>query len=164
MSMVVYLRRSSPDEVARLEQNPDAVDDLFFGDDFSVKSVNFDKAWHALHFMLTGNSGSVDAPLNLLVASDAELRGTDELGLGGYWLADPDRVQRFASALSELSDETIASRYDPVTLKAEHVYLSDVFEDEGTKVLPYVLQAMPALRSLADEALRNGDYIIGVLR
>ena len=164
MGMVAYLCRASADEVGAVRNNPDSVDDFIFDDARAGRCVDFDKAWHALHFMLTGEAGSTDHPLNLLVASDPELEGTDELGFGGYWLTEPDRVRRFSAALSEISDVDLAGRYDPAAMVAEDIYLSDVFEDEGLEALPYVLQGVAGLRRLAAEAAQGGDYIIGILR
>ena len=164
MGMVAYLCRASAEEVGDVRSNPDSVDDFAFDEARADRLVDFDKAWHALHFMLTGEAGSTDHPLNLLVASDPEMEGTDELGFGGYWLAEPDRVRRFSAALSEISDEALAGRYDPTAMVAENIYLSDVFEDEGVEALPYVLQGVAGLRRLAAEATRHGDYIVGILR
>ena len=164
MGMVVYLRRASADEVARLDQEPGSIDEVLFSEGSSDRLIDFDKAWHALHFMLTGESGVAAHPLNLLVASEEELRGADEMGFGGYWLAEPGDVHRFAASLSELSDEAIASKYDPAAMSTEHVYLSDVFEEEGAEALPYILQGLPRLRALAAKASHNNDYIIGALR
>ncbi|WP_176595123.1 MULTISPECIES: YfbM family protein [Sphingobium] len=164
MGMVAYLRQASTEEVAAIRKHPSTIDDFLFPEIEDGRLVDFDKAWHALHFMLTGEIGSTDHPLNLLVAGDAELFGTDENGFGGFWLAEPDRVSVFASTLSQISDEEIAARYNPERMSAEQIYLSDVFEDEGAEALPYVLQGLPSLRRLVIQASQSGAYIVGALR
>ncbi|QDX26268.1 DUF1877 family protein [Sphingomonas suaedae] len=163
MSMVVYLRRATADEVAHLAANPDAVHEMVFSESADGRLVDFDKAWHALHFMLTGDAGKTGHPLSVLVATDEELIGTDENGFGGYWQFDPARVSAFADALAAVSDDELAQRYDPATMVREYVYLADVFEEEGEEALPYVMQGVPALRRFADEAVRDNNYVIGIL-
>ncbi|WP_252492921.1 DUF1877 family protein, partial [Escherichia coli] len=83
MGMVVYLYRATADEVAGLAAAPDMVHETIFAEDAGERLVDFDKAWHALHFMLTGDAGSTDHPLSILVGTDEELIGTDEHGFGG---------------------------------------------------------------------------------
>lgn len=163
MSMVVYLYRATAAEVTNFAAAPDAVHETIFDQSADGRVVDFDKAWHALHFILTGDSGKTDHPLSLLVATDEDLIGTDENGLGGYWQADPARVRAFADALAAISDDELARRYDPAAMVAEYVYLSDLFEEEGEQALPYVMQGVPALRRFADQAAQDSNYVIGIL-
>ncbi|WP_066658992.1 MULTISPECIES: DUF1877 family protein [unclassified Sphingomonas] len=162
MSMVVYLRRATPEQVSALATGSLQLESVMFD---GPKDGLFDceKAWHALHFMLTGHSGHSDHPLSVLETGDENLIGTDDLGLGGYWLIEPSQVRRFAAELEVLSDAEIAKRYDPVAMATEHVYLSDMFEEEGDAALPYVMQGVPKLRAVSRAAADAGDYLIGIL-
>ena len=160
--MVAYLRRATPETVSALATGslkPQTV--MFDGPEDGL--IDCDKAWHALHFMLTGDPGHSDHPMSVLVRDDAYLIGADEVGLGGYWLIEPAQVQRLHAELDGLTDEAIARRYDPVAMAAEHVYLSDMFEEEGGAALPYVMQGVPKLRAVSRAAADAGDYIIGML-
>lgn len=162
MGMVVYLYRATADEVENLAAAPDTVHEIIFDEGNEDRLVHFDKAWHALHFMLTGDAGSTGHALDLIISGE-ELLGTDENGFGGYWLASPAKVRAFAEALAALSDGALAARYDPAAMDAEQVYLADVFEEEGDEALPYILQGVPALRKFAREAADGGNHVIGVL-
>ena len=164
MSMIVYLREATLTDVSGLASDPSKLGDFMFaarpdGSD----PVDFDKAWHALHFMLTGESGYSDSPLSVLTTTDDHLRGTDEFGLGGYWLIESDRVRAFANELTAISDEQLASRYDPQAMLAAHIYMGDVFADEGNEALPYVMQGVVELRKLAARAAGAGDSIVGCM-
>ncbi|PKP93684.1 MAG: DUF1877 domain-containing protein [Alphaproteobacteria bacterium HGW-Alphaproteobacteria-16] len=163
MSMVVYLRRATADEVANLVANPGAVHETIFSESADGRLVDFDKAWHALHFMLTGDAGKTEHPLSVLVATDEDLIGTDENGFGGYWQFDPVRIRAFADALAAISDDELAQRYNPAAMVTEYVYLADLFEEEGEEALSYVMQGVPALRRFADEAVRDNNYVLGIL-
>ena len=162
MSMVNYLRRATADEVAGLSADPSQLSELVFSEAHEDRVIDFDRAWHALHFLLTGYSGWSEHPLNMLVTDDAHLIGTNEHGFGGYWLIDPAGVRTFADALAEISDDDLASRYDPAAMTAEYIYMSDVFEEEGSEALPYIMQGVPDLRNFARAAADDGNYVIGV--
>ena len=54
---VVWVGFRRDDETARETlENPEAWDDLFEGDDDDEKSVDLDKAWHGLHWLLNGSA------------------------------------------------------------------------------------------------------------
>lgn len=40
-----------------------------------------DKAWHGIHYLLTGTAWEGDPPLNFLVTGGREV-GTEEIGIG----------------------------------------------------------------------------------
>jgi hypothetical protein len=103
MSMIAYIRAASQEEVATLAADPARLDAIMFKSD--GKTIDFDKAWHALHFMLTGDSGRTDHPASILLTDDDHLHGADEMGFGGYWLIAPDQVKAFAGQLA--SSQTI---------------------------------------------------------
>ena len=164
MSMIVYLREATPTDVARLASEPDELDDFMFAvQPEGGGPVDFDKAWHALHFMLTGGSGYSDSPLSVLTTTDDRLIGADEFGFGGYWLIEADRVRALASELAAISDEQLASRYDPQAMLREHIYIGEVFADEGNDALPYLMQGVGEFRKLAARAAGAGNSIIGCM-
>ncbi|MEG3147004.1 DUF1877 family protein [Sphingomonas sp. RT2P30] len=161
MGMVAYLRPATSEEVAALAADPDLLASFMFEGEGGT--IDFDKAWHALHFMLTGNSGRTDSPASILATDDEHLLGTDEFGLGGYWLILPQQVKAFATELAGITDDDLAGRFDPTAMVDQHVYLSDMFAEEGSDALPYIMQGIPALRELTLKAGDEDAYIVGSL-
>jgi len=162
MGMVIYLYRATAGEVESFAADADAVGETIFDNGVRDRVIDFDKAWHALHFMLTGDAGRSAHPLTMLVTDDAHMLGTDERGFGGYWLIEPSAVRAFADALAAISDEALAARYDPAAMVANDLYMSDYFEHEGSEGLSYIMQWVPNLRSFSRAAADAGDYVIGV--
>jgi hypothetical protein len=149
MGMVLYLRRASAPDIDRMRATPDQLGDFVYGDgEPNSDLVDFDKAWHALHYLLTGSADATKSPLSLLLG-DWETFGQDENGFGGGWIAPPKALQAFNAALSRITDVDLRARYDPAAMHAEDVYLSDVFVDEGPEALDYLLQSLPELRRFA---------------
>ena len=162
MGMVVYLREVSPAQITELTQNPSNWEQFAFEEAAPGELVDVDKAWHALHFMLTETSGPTDSPLNILSPSD-DLYGADEHGFGGFSLVSPSEMKAFSVALSELTDQAIAARYDPAAMVAEDIYLGDSFADEGDEGLTYIMQGIPDLRLFANRCAANGSGAFNIL-
>jgi Domain of unknown function (DUF1877) len=164
MGMVIYFRSASQSEINHLTKNPDTLNEFMFGEfNSEPKSIDFDKAWDALQFMLLGNKRDLDSPLNIMYVGDDDLYGTDENGFGGYWVIDPEAVRVFHSNLAKISDATLAEAFDTEAMVAENIYLSDTFVVEGLESLSYIMQSVPDLRELARSAAGSGSYLVGML-
>jgi hypothetical protein len=161
MGMILLLRRATSKDVARLDGDPEEIVPFVLEDE-SGQVIDFDKAWHALHFMLCGDMGRTSNPLSALLGDDAGLKGT-EAHYYGYWAISPDEVRAFDEALSALSDQDIAARYDPDAFAAHNLYGADIFVDEGDEALPYVMQGLPSLRAMTRAAAGANDYIISTI-
>lgn len=160
MSMIVYLRRASPADMDALLADPDAMDELFFGDPDQEevdpnRLIDFDQAWHAVHHMLTGSGDATDSPLSIIVDGNPPV-GDRGLGYAEYWVISPDRMRAFASALDMLSDDDLAARYDPVAMHADDVYMSDMFLEDGKDGLDDCMRTVPSLRRFAAECVEQG--------
>src|SRR5688500_16813482 len=65
---------------------------------------DLDKAWHGIHYLLTGTAWEGDPPLNFLVTGGREA-GDEEDGYGPARTVTPAETGETASALAPLSDE-----------------------------------------------------------
>ena len=163
MGMVIYLRRASSADISRLRVDPADWETFAFEEGQSgVDLIEFDKAWHALHFMLTGSAGGTGNPLGI-IAEDGEMLGTDEHGFGGFSVISPSQMQAFHEALQKLSDSELEGRYDPTTMAREDVYLADLFVDEGAEALEYVMQGVPDLRRFSASVAERGEGAIRII-
>jgi hypothetical protein len=91
-------------------------------------SVHLEKAWHGLHFLLTGSAGESGVPLGFLLEGGQEV-GEDD-GYGAPRLFQPAEVQQINTALAPISDEELWGRFDPELMEAESIYPGIWDEDE----------------------------------
>jgi len=92
--------------------------------DHSEDRVSFDvdKAWHAVHFTLTGDTDSTAGLLGQVVLGGVEFG--DEVGYGpARWLPAP-AVSDVASALAKLTPEEFERRVDFAALLRNDIYPS----------------------------------------
>lgn len=158
MGMVLCLRRvedaaalrakaADLDDFVEFLNEPESDDDL----------VDFDKAWQALHFVLTGSPYGGEGPLTFLLHAGSEFG--EDLGYGPARLARPAEVRAFRDELAKLDDAELRRRYDPAAMAAQDVYLANSLKDEGEEGWQYVSQHVPALRKLLDRSVETGAAI-----
>ena len=141
MGMQATYRAISPAEFDRLREDPAAADDYFYGpaslaDDgdalirreqaevASGRRFDLDKDWHALHFLLTGDS-SLENPTAPPPLGNAVLGGTDtefEASYGAVRALSVEEVSAVASALRSISVEQLRSRFDPAVFDRLEIY------------------------------------------
>lgn len=155
-------------EQARAEAQPTSLLSRFFGPPRATsdpaaplslrppegEAPDLDKAWHGIHFLLTGTAGDGEPPLNFLIAGGRAV-GKIEVGYGPVRVYTAAETREIATALSAITDAQVRDRYDPVRMQREEVY-PDIWgpveegEDEG---LSYVMENLGILRGVLQTAV-----------
>lgn len=156
--MVLCLRRIEDGPLFReMAADPDAFFEYLDTPTDAGDLIDFDKAWQALHFLLTGSAWAGEGPLTFLLHAGREIG--EDAGYGPVRLASLSEVHAFRNALTELDDAALRRRYDPAAMAAQDVYLASVLADEGEEGWDYVAQSIPALRRLLDRSVETGSEI-----
>lgn len=94
--------------------------DVEFTED-EVEGTDLDKAWQAVHFLMTGSAEDGPPPLNFLTAGGRVVPGSDNgLGLARAFTAPDTRT--IADAMSSLGVERAAARYDAKEMSRLKLY------------------------------------------
>ena len=153
MTWVGYRRPA--DTARQLLQDPDRVEGLLDSDDGET-SLDLDKAWHGVHWLLTGSADETAHP-----TSDAILGGEpvgEDLGYGPPRLLSPARVAAVAGRLAGVGHDDLQARLDPAAMQEAGVY-PDIWDEEG--VLESTLEpAVDDLRAFYAAAARAGECVI----
>ena len=91
-------------------------------------SLSLEKAWHGLHYLLTGSAAEGGLPLGFLLEGGEEV-GDDD-GYGPPRIFSPEEVEQIDTALAAVSDDALWSRFDPDEMSSEGVYPECWDEDE----------------------------------
>ena len=168
MSMVAYFRRLPNRDRERLLAEPElGTEYVHLADSIEDDEERFgpfvnlyiDKAWHGIHFLLTGSAEPADLPEGFIYT------GGREIGEGcGYGPArgfTSSEVKQIAEMLAAADEATLRSRYDPHVMTRDEVYPSDIWEcwppeddplgfliDQYTELRKFIMDA-----AQADEAL-----------
>jgi hypothetical protein len=161
MSMIGNYMRVKPDQLTFLQKFPENVTNLLFPEedsDFSSEChLDIDKTWHAIHFLLNGETWAGTPPLQNTVRGGIEISDED-VGYGPARFLNPKEVKQTAKALSEISEAELLSRFDPVELNAAGIYPETWGEIE--KEQEYIGQHYRALVNFFQEASEAGDAML----
>ena len=117
--------------------------------------VNVDKAWQAVHWLLTGDPWEGGPPLNFLLVGGTELDA--DWGDTPPRVFSPAETQAIAEAFARVSEEEIAARYDPARMIELDIYA--VIPDRpgsGHDERAWVLDAVRDVRTAVSESARRG--------
>ena len=158
MGMIwVAYRRDRPFAEGLLK-DPEQVEELLESDD-DVTSVDIDKAWHGIHWLLTGSGGPTTA-----AESDVIFGGEpfgEDLGFGPARLLSIEGVDRVAKILENVDTDSLRERMDPAAMQRAEIYPG--IWDEDDLLDDYLLPALQQLRSFYDAAAEAEEAVIQTL-
>jgi hypothetical protein len=163
MGMVLMVRRLGDADLLRLREQPELVAE-YLGEDppdgfGPFADVDVDKAWHAIHFLLTGTAWGGEPPLNFLVTGGTEVG--DDLGYGPARGLTSAEVRLVAAALQPLTPDVLLQRFNPVALGAAEIY-PEIWdrppEEDDTR--GYVAECYDQLRSFVVDAAADGEALL----
>lgn len=135
-------------ELDALYHDPAAVPDYLYRTR-ADEAADIDKAWHAIHFMLTGQLYGGEGPLAQAVLGGVPI-GDEDVGYGparGLSAAD---VKEVASALEVLSKSDLRAKFNAEALSEAEIY-PEIWV-EGDESLDYVLDNFFELQRFYQDA------------
>lgn len=127
MGMIWNATRLPEDAVAPVVQGRTQLHEVLEPQPDDVRA-DIDKAWHGLHFVLTGQAEPHHAPLSDALLGGQEI-GEDQ-GYGPSLLLSTAHVRAIAVALATLSVEQVRSSVDLAAMDAAELY-PGIWDDEG---------------------------------
>ena len=122
------------------------------------ESISLEKAWHGLHFLLTGDAWETEGPAAFIVGGGAPLDGVDA-GYGLPRLFMPDEVQQIHAKLNSTDGETLWSRYDSDAMTTEGVY-PDIWDEPEEDLKEEYLFYFTDLKNLVSRAAGAGQGLV----
>jgi hypothetical protein len=138
---------------------PAPVQELVLGED-EVQSTDLDKAWHGIHYLLTGTANEGEGPISYLLTGGESVGGVD-VGYGPARALSPAEVRDFQQALAGVTPEDLRARFNPVKMKALNIY-PDIWDRDPTEddSLGYCLDYFKVLRSFIDETVARKQALV----
>ena len=156
--MIGNLRPVSDAEIARLLANPADITRFLYGSAAGEGDrVVLNKAWHAIHFVLTGSRLGGAEPLNFLVDQGTPV-GEVDVGYGPARVLTSEQVRKLAEALHTIGPDDVADRVDLKRFDDEAIYPGN-WQRNGYSV-DYVVGHYRDMRELISRAAQNGQGLI----
>ncbi|MFS0723066.1 YfbM family protein [Paenibacillus sp. 1P07SE] len=154
MGMIGYFSAVSREEAGQLAHGGLELEDL---NPYERPSLDIDKSWQAIHFVLCGDIADGEPPLGYVVPMlDAQ---AIEFGEFGAFYLLPGQVAEAAQALKGFTREDFRARYDIDQLASNQVY--PVFTDEDSEeFFDYLATNLEAVSELYKQAAELGQGIV----
>jgi len=134
MSMIGNFLAVTQTELDALYANPDSVPTVLY-ETRAAETVDLDKAWHGIHFMLTGEQYGGEGPLARVIMGGVPI-GEEDVGYGPARGLSASEVKEVASWLGKISEADFRAKFDPTALSEADIYPQ--IWDEGDDALNYV--------------------------
>lgn len=161
MSMIGNFRALPDKELQALFANPSRVEQLLYesllGGGSNGNELDVDKAWHGLHFLLTGSAWEGSFPLNFIVAGGKDV-GAD-LGYGPARGLTSSDVLKIDAALEPLTPGELGQRFDAQRMTELQIY-PDGWSDDPQGERDYLLDYYADLRGFVRRTAEQGNALL----
>jgi Domain of unknown function (DUF1877) len=153
MGMYCKVSVASREDLARFSAEPQGSGKLLGRGTTPAHGVSLEKAWHGLHYLLTGEAWGGNGPLAFLLVGGEQLGKDQESPL--RWFT-PDDTVRIHQDLSGVSDEKLWSRFDADEMEKQQIY--PCIWDEGEEDLKQeYLTYFHELKQVVAAAVQSGQ-------
>jgi Domain of unknown function (DUF1877) len=159
MGMVGCFAAVDPETLRRLRNDPALIDGYLHPDDGDSDPPNYidvDKAWHGIHYLLSGKADVGAEPLSWAVMGGEEIG--DEVGYGPARFLEPELVRNIAAWLPD--DSVFKSRFDPQAMERAGIYPEVIWVRDDTDALEYLVENYRELVAFYKSAAERGDGAI----
>ncbi len=159
MGMVGCFAAVDEATLQRLRDDPDLIDGYLHPDDGDGEPPHYaeiDKAWHGIHFLLTGRADESAEPLSWAVLGGEEIG--DEIGYGPARFLTCEQVRSVAGWLQD--DTVFKSRFDPQAMEKAKIYPEAIWVRDGDDALDYLVENYRELVAFYKSAAERGDGAI----
>jgi Domain of unknown function (DUF1877) len=161
MSMIGNFRALPDKELEALFAEPSRVEQLLYesllGGGSNGNELDVDKAWHGLHFLLTGSAWQGTFPLNFIAAGGREVG--DDLGYGPARGLTSRDVLQIDAALEPLTADELRQRFDPQRMTELEIYPFG-WSDDPDSERDYLLEFYADLRGFVRRTAEHGHALL----
>lgn len=170
MSVCGSLTAVTEGTLAMLRAHPERVHEVLEaagpdGGEGAGATLDLDKTWQALHYLLTGEPEGGALPLGFLCVDEDGRAcvnvGDEDVGYGPAMAISPMATAQIAAAVAALDDAALMARYDARRMTELEIYPSVIWERDGDEARAYVAEYAAELRAFLAMAQRHG---LGLLR
>lgn len=161
MGMMGQLAALTPEQLRSLIDQNSQIEDFICSeksDNKSNKKLDIRKAWHGIHFLLTGECYSNESPLAMAIFGGTEIGEDVEDSTTRY--LTPEQVKEIATALRDVSKEDLAQRYVPSAFEENNIYPTEIWKSEGNQALEYLLNYYELMVAFYQSVAVRGEAVL----
>jgi hypothetical protein len=166
--MIGSFRRASDARIEALLSAPQTISDYLFEDaeetaddsEGDPAEIDVDKAWHGIHYLLTGTAWEGNPPLDFIVKGGREV-GDVDVGYGPARAFSSADVRAIAEALRPITRGVLEQRFNPSAMSQLDIYPSIWHRPrEEDDTLGYLLEYYDSLKDFVEGAAEKGEGLL----
>jgi hypothetical protein len=114
MSMIANFVAVTDEDFAHLRENPGKIESFLYPDEefalIGIEQISIDKAWHVIHFILTGTDWGGPEPQREAILGGEPFG--ENLGYGPARFLAKDRVKQVSAHLETLSSNLVSENFN----------------------------------------------------
>ena len=157
MSMIGNFLMINEERYKKLMSNPDEITNFLYEEEKPDASyLDIDKTWHAIHFLLTGDTFEGDPPASDVILGGITI-GTVDVGYGPARVITNEEVKNVSEYLKTINTDTLLEKYNADKLNEMEIYSGwqDSPEDHE-----YIKDYFNELIVFYEKAAENNFYVI----
>lgn len=156
MGMYCQVSVASSPDVGQLLEESDLLGGLLQRGTATADRISLEKAWHGLHYLLTGEVWEGHGPLAFLLAGGEQIGDDDESPL--RWFA-PEETNQIHEALSSISDDKLWSRFDAAEMERQEIY-PGIWDEPEADLKEEYLTYFHELKLVVAAAAKSGQGLL----
>ncbi|MGG1554980.1 YfbM family protein [Paenibacillus ferrarius] len=156
MGMIGYLKQISTESLEGVIAGNVNIVEVIYSNEIESNSLDIDKAWHAIHFLLNESAWEGQHPFFNVILGGTKLG--DDLGYGPARYLTSEEVKEVALSLSSLSENEIRNRFNPEKMKESDIYPSIEWSEQDD--LEYVFSYYKEVKKYYLEASENNSAML----
>lgn len=156
MGMYCEVSVASHEDLDRFSADPNILTMSSVRRRTTAQSISLEKAWHGLHYLLTGQAWMAEGPLAFLLVGGEEL-GEDEDTPARWFTREASLV--IHKALSQISDELLWSRYDADQMTEQGIY-PVIWDEDEEELKEEYLSYFHQLKQVVAAAVESGQGLL----
>jgi hypothetical protein len=125
------------------------------------EEYDVDKAWHGIHFLLTGSDWEGEGPLAFILHGGREI--AEDLGYGpphGFTSAE---VKEIAKALAAVNVDELSQKADPAKFTENEIYPEIWDKEDRETCIGYITENLTGLRDFVQKTAESNRALIAYL-
>jgi hypothetical protein len=123
-------------------------------------SLDIDKSWHGIHYLLTGNASKPEAGIGQIILGGKEIGEDQGYGPAHYFTAE--EVKELAVLLKKETPEKLAARYNPMAMQKADIY-PEIWVRDDKEALEYLLEYYKRIVDFYARAAKHNQAILFVI-
>ncbi len=165
MGMSSTLIRITAKELNAYLEDSSLLEKRIYQDEEDAKSIDLDKNWDGILFLLTGGgiASGLEHDLARIIFSGNLIDEEQDLGYGPAHYLTATEIQDYYTKLSAFGIDELKNNFDPIKMDELDVYPSGIWQRENEEARGYLLEAFEELKAFYAKAVEAKQAVISFI-